>query len=1256
MNARAVALVALLLGGCSNGCTNPFTPLPAPLPPSQTIEGGVQVRVTQHGLATLTAAARDIINNLVAGGVCIPPASQDLGIATLYACYQNQCAGGAPGCNVHVTINNLTSDTVGSSTVRADVNLSGSTTVPLKVPTFLGDITCDLGVAISNGHIIAEVVVGTSPTTGEITLTLGNIGQVDISPQFNFCDLPGFLQDIIQGAIDFVFTLVGTDFGTILINLFRGPLNDFIQGLLPSPLGLEGVLDVGSFLSTLVPGVEAKLELKAIPGGYAQTPAKGVSVGVIVGINADANPATRAGALASEPVRCVPALVPPDLSGRLTKVPGRNDFSLQPAGAFLGVADPASDVVFGVSETFLNLAGHHAVTSGVLCLGLGSAQIPQLNLGTLALLIPSLAELGSGREPIMLVLRPTKALALAVGTGSDTSPFITAHIEDLEADLYGLLYERYVRALTLSLTADVGLSLEFMLEDGKPVLTPTLVGLTPDKIKVKVLNSEFLRESPAQLEAVFPTVVSLLLPLLSGALPSFPVPDIEGFTLGSLDLGRVDTSEDHFLAVYATLAKATLGKPGDGYADLPPPARTAARVARVGVPSPEAIRAGAIPEVELDLGGAGGRGQPLEWQWSLDGGLWRRFSTDARPVLRDAAFGIQGRHTLRVRAREVGDWRTTDVDGVAMPLILDSAPPRLDVAHPRVQGDEVIVTAADLVTEPRSLVWALGRSDAEAPATAWAALEGHLARADIAPLLDGNGRVRAFVKDEAGNVASALVEARMFADAAPAAAGGCNHGGGGALGAVPLLALVLGRLRRRALALVVLAGCSTTQVGPPAAPSCMVDADCADKCPTGQVGACATSGMTSQCVCTDDIPVGPVGPWTSLAATPSGTAWVSAYNQLHGDLMVAKVDAGGRVAATAWEFADGVPPGPVAFVNSHVRGGIAADGDDVGLYTTTATTAAGDAVVAHYDRTNRGLRYAARVGGVWQSHAVDTGDLDTKDVGRHASITIGGDGRPGIAYVAIITEGRAVRSEVRYALAKTATPAGPADWQVLVVEAASAPQLPPPDQQLDDVPNVLGAFVATARRASGAPVVVYYDRPNGRVKMAELDPAAGAFKSPVVAAAKAGADWGWYPSVAIGSDDSVHLAFVDATKRALLYTKVPGTPEIVDDGFREDGTLASGLARPVFHRVGDNATLLVRGAAVAAIVYADSTSHELMLASKSTTTWARTSVAGNARPFAGAYGFFAAGGLAGNTLVTASYVVNLPASDNWVEVFRQNVP
>src|SRR5215470_16040131 len=91
-------VAAVLANGCSNGCSNPFAPLPAPLPPSQTVEGGVQVRITPKGLGVISSAALDIVNGAVANGVCIPEQSKDLGIATVYACYQNQCGNNGPAC------------------------------------------------------------------------------------------------------------------------------------------------------------------------------------------------------------------------------------------------------------------------------------------------------------------------------------------------------------------------------------------------------------------------------------------------------------------------------------------------------------------------------------------------------------------------------------------------------------------------------------------------------------------------------------------------------------------------------------------------------------------------------------------------------------------------------------------------------------------------------------------------------------------------------------------------------------------------------------------------------------------------------------------------------------------------------------------------------------------------------------------------------------------------------------------------------
>src|SRR6185503_18971913 len=96
------------------------------------------------------------------------------------------------------------------------------------------------------------------------------------------------------------------------------------------------------------------------------------------------------------PHYCVPPIEAPNFAAPPASLSAttRGTFTLQPAEEFLGTPEPAADVVLGISETTLDLAGHHAVTSGMMCLGVGTRSIAQLNLGTFSLLVPSLSSLG----------------------------------------------------------------------------------------------------------------------------------------------------------------------------------------------------------------------------------------------------------------------------------------------------------------------------------------------------------------------------------------------------------------------------------------------------------------------------------------------------------------------------------------------------------------------------------------------------------------------------------------------------------------------------------------------------------------------------------------------------------------------------------------------------------------------------------------------------------------------------------------------
>ncbi len=195
--------------------------------------------------------------------------------------------------------------------------------------------------------------------------------------------------------IDFLGGLFGDLISDFVLGALEPQLQTLIAELLPDPLGIENTLDLGGFLTTLSPGTTGALEARVVPGGYAFVEGGGLSVGIISGINTDRDPSTRTPDLDSEPAVCVPPMAAPDLAALGLPQSPRGNFVLPAAGAFRGQPeDPNSDVAIGVSQTFLDMAGHHIITSGALCLGIGTQTIPQLNLGTIGIVVPSLGELG----------------------------------------------------------------------------------------------------------------------------------------------------------------------------------------------------------------------------------------------------------------------------------------------------------------------------------------------------------------------------------------------------------------------------------------------------------------------------------------------------------------------------------------------------------------------------------------------------------------------------------------------------------------------------------------------------------------------------------------------------------------------------------------------------------------------------------------------------------------------------------------------
>ncbi len=141
---------------------------------------------------------------------------------------------------------------------------------------------------------------------------------------------------------------------------------------------------------------------------------------------------------------------------------------------------------------------------------------------------------------------------------------MTIGLSHLEVDFYAFIYQRYVRAFTIDLTMNIGVNLDFEQMSGTAAtIKPSLVGINAADIQLTVINSEFVAETPQHLEAVLPSVFSLITPLL-GNLPDITVPAFAGFSLNDLSIQHVTTSQDDFLALYASLgasaAMRTIGR------------------------------------------------------------------------------------------------------------------------------------------------------------------------------------------------------------------------------------------------------------------------------------------------------------------------------------------------------------------------------------------------------------------------------------------------------------------------------------------------------------------------------------------------------------------------------------------------------------------------------------------------------------------------------------------------------------------------
>ena len=855
---RIAALAALSVScGGGNGCAGtgalPADPAPWGFPMDEAIEGGMQARITPPGFARLSAlipALAQAVLPSMASPICMPEQQQSLKIlgtgGDVRLCH-GACAA-QTGCPAWIDLRPDLAPPGGigvsvpdgeSPVVAVDAAFDVHMQVPIQHRLCLFGLCqgwqddCTLDVDSPGTHIEAGVPLGIDPPTGKLTIALGDVNLVGLNLGFSNC---GLLGDIFNVVTTVVNAVAGNFIGDTLLGLVKPPLAQAIAGLVPSPPGLAGRLDLATPLASFAPPPEAALEVLAVAGGYVSASGGGLNLGVIAGANSDRVPATRApspAAINSEPSPCVPARPTYALGAppwRLATQPDRHDFLLDPAPAFTGMPDPlddagnVQDLALGISRTFLDEVGFHLYNSGALCLRVGEGVLGgQLNGGTLRLLAPSVGDLLTDpKAPVFLVLRPEEPLRFALGAGGKADPLLKISATDLRVDLYVFLEERYVRLLTLGLDVQLGLDLAVTVDaGGKPSLLPTLGTLSRSAVTVRVANTDLLAEKPTALASSLSALVLVAVAQLGGSLPAIALPSLMGFGLDGLKLSRVQTPADDFLALQGSFTQDArlMGRlmgtlaPLDGVPPrLPRPAPAAlARLAEVSVPPAEVIRTavaegrigdGDTPSVTLELGEPGDVGR-LEWSYRLDGGLWGPFSPDRRPTLVDAGLLVQARHRLEVRARPRGGVASDAGPLAHLDFVVDALPPDLRFAV-RPATRTVALLGRDNVSEDAALRYAWQTPAGFTAPSARAELGFDEIRAATA---GGRGPLLVAVVDEQGNRTELPLDLASIPDLAPAPAAaigpagcGCHlgerHSGGGAGAAAMVLGLLALAVRR----------------------------------------------------------------------------------------------------------------------------------------------------------------------------------------------------------------------------------------------------------------------------------------------------------------------------------------------------------------------------------------------------------------------------------------------------------------------------
>ncbi|HLL21097.1 MAG TPA: hypothetical protein VK427_03150, partial [Kofleriaceae bacterium] len=679
-------------GGCG-GCAG-IEPIPGGFPVAKRNANAVQLRVSNTALAKISANPAAILGPIVGGaqnGVIELNIPASCGGGTEICCLNGQpqavCgpllidlvtrSPSGPGSESRLSLNPVQGASRLDATVRARVRTKNPIRIRasvLGIPITCASVSIDTTHPDGNTPDLSVALDMRFPQDGTLGTTRINANGVNVTLEGDDIRLGGGcsfaqafidaakgllerqvesqIQDTINGA-----TCKACESGQVAEcgSTLATACTDktcMVGNACMQEVGLTGRMRGGNVLSSVSPGTLGAVDLYEVLGGYARSDNAGLGFGLLGGIEPGGAPRDRCGPAATAPARA----------------------TIAESAFFQGNTRPdtngAFDVAIGIHKWQLEQFAYAAYDGGFLCLTISGSTIPQLSTDTLSLISRSLGTLNEGNASMAVGLRPQSPPTITLGkntfatdgAGNTTlvEPLLELEFRALELDFYASVNDQFVRVFTV--VADVKLPVGLQVT-GMGELQPVLGAIDNAFTNLSVKNSDAVTESPEQLAALFPNVLNLVLPQLSGALSPIALPELAGLQLSVVGVTatpqNIGSTDNTYLSIFANMVVgAALAKPVETAVSLGDVARPDA----LTLADPKRWRPELTPTVQLSFGDQGG----LEYSYRIDNGTWSAWSTNQTPTLRSGVFWLPAVHVIEARARERGKPETLDTTPVVL--------------------------------------------------------------------------------------------------------------------------------------------------------------------------------------------------------------------------------------------------------------------------------------------------------------------------------------------------------------------------------------------------------------------------------------------------------------------------------------------------------------------------------------------------------------------------------------------------------------